>query len=76
MYTVEGTFVSIEVGGLVSAVEFVLSELTFEVATFGVFQIGVTSTDVATDGIQVAEYYESENYWWGRGHSKTRSHRT
>ena len=35
-----------------------------EITTFGVFQIGMTSTDVATDSIQAYDYYKTENYWW------------
>ena len=36
-----------------------------ELTTFGVFQIGMTSVDVGTDGVQAYDYYKNENYWWG-----------
>ena len=36
-----------------------------ELVTFGVFQVGMTSVDITTDGIQTAEYYGNENFYWG-----------
>ena len=35
-----------------------------DLTRFGVFQIGITSVDVGTDGFQAYDHYKNENYWW------------